>query len=134
MPQVPRLMHPPPSKKHIKIVLKSCQMWGCTASGASKSVFLFFDVFWCMLKLEKSILPVLAQIWHFWPSGPSRLDSHNFFESIALVYVEKSYMVTQNVFFFHFSYRVRFFDQLSKTVFGQKTTPEQSTPIENRCK
>ena len=52
--------------------------------------------------LEKSILPVLAQIWHFWPSGPSRLDSHNFFESIALVYVEKSYMVTQNVIFFIF--------------------------------
>ena len=36
--------------------------------------------------------------------------------------------------FVHFSSRTRFFDRLSKTVFGHKTAPEQWTPFENRCK
>ena len=42
--------------------------------------------------------------------------------------------LAQNVIFYNFSHRTRFFYHSWKTFFGQKTALEQSTPIENRCK
>ena len=44
----------------------------------------------------------LAQKLGFWQFGPSRLDSHYFFGSISLGYVEKSYFWTQIVTSFLF--------------------------------
>ena len=57
--------------------------------------------------------------------GTVTAEFAHFFESIALVYVEKSYTGTQNVNFLIFPSRTRFFDRLSKTVLGHKTAPEQ---------
>ena len=50
----------------------------------------------------KILGPILAHFWGFWHFRPSRLDSHDDFASIGLVYVVYSYIWTQNVTIFDF--------------------------------
>ena len=50
-----------------------------------------------LAKFWKILGPVLAHFWGFWHFRPSRLDSHDDFASIGLVYVVYSYIWTQNV-------------------------------------